>query len=146
MASSKLPMEGPLVIARFVPGIQNASRRRLPSLPLPCKIARAGKRMPDDAKPEEPFWDPVALRRGILITTGIETAFFFLVIASTAIPPSAPGTSMRTIAAFIAMFIFFTIVLPAMVLAFFNLQLIVALGLAAIAGMLYVTLGLAFPG
>jgi hypothetical protein len=96
-----------------------------------------------DKKPEQPFWDPVALRRGILIATGVETAFFCLTIALTAIPASRPGTSVATIAAFVAMVIFFLTVLPAMVLAFFDLQLIVALGLAAIAGMLYVTIAFA---
>ena len=98
----------------------------------------------DDAETEAPFWDPVALRRGILIATGIETAFFFLLIALSAIPTATPGTSSATVAAVVALFVFFLFVLPAMMLAYFNQVLILALGLAAIAGMLCVTIAFAF--
>lgn len=100
--------------------------------------------MPGEAKNREPFWDPAALRRGILIATGIETAFFFLLIAPSAIPTSRPGTSNATVAVVIAFFVFFLFVLPAMMLAWFNQILILALGLATIAGMLYLTIAFAF--
>ncbi len=102
--------------------------------------------MTDEAKLEEPFWDPVALRRGILIATGIETAFFFLLIALSAIPTFKPGTSNATVATVIALLVFFPFVLPAMLLAYYNQILILALGLATIAGMLYVTIAFTLAG
>ena len=100
--------------------------------------------MSDTPKPEQPFWDPVSLRRGILIATAIETAFFFLTIALAARQKTAPGTSNATIAVVIEMFVFFPLVLPALLLAWFNRMLILALGLATIAGIVFVTMFFAF--
>ncbi len=95
--------------------------------------------MPQDAAPDA-FWDPVALRRGVLIAAGIETAFFVLTIALAARRSGTPGTSEATIAAVVATLVFFPFVLPALLLGYFDRMLILAAGLAAIAAMIDVAM------
>lgn len=93
--------------------------------------------MAGEAKHEEPFWDPVALRRGILIATGVETAYLFLTIALAAMSKSSQGIGVAQIVVVLTTLVFLSVVLPAMALAYFNHRLEVAVGLAAIAGMIY---------
>ena len=91
--------------------------------------------MPQDGT-REPFWDPVALSGGILIAAGIETAFFLLTIALSAVRSGGPGTSEATIGATIGTLVFFPFVLPALLLGWFDRMLILAAGLAAIAAII----------
>jgi hypothetical protein len=83
---------------------------------------------------EGPLGNPVALRRGVMGAACIETALIFIAIRLSSAPASVPGPVKPTAGALVALATFFLLVLPAWLLAWFNRALLLALTLAALAG------------
>jgi len=80
---------------------------------------------------EGPSWNPITLRRGVLGVACIETAVIFVLLQLSSEPASPAGPIKMTPGALLALAVFFLLVLPAWLLAWFNRALLLALGLAA---------------
>src|SRR5690242_18133611 len=81
-----------------------------------------------------PSWNPVTLRRGVLGAAAIETSLIFILVQLSSAPASAAEPIKMTPGAVIALAVFFLLVLPAWLLAWFNRAVLLAVTLAAVAG------------